>query len=449
MDPAVPCREWLVSAIAKGEAEEKSAVTVPLKHDKTQYTIKGLYPDQREIVGVVMDTLRNWLETDDLTGFRPLRITINGGGGSGKSVVIHTIVTLMRKMFECDDVIRVTAPTGSAAFNVGGTTIHSLIGDNASEGEYIPNEMKASMRMKLVKRFKVLLALVIDERSLATTKVIGTACRKVTETLYEGRQTSDCDWGGLPIVIFSGDDFQLPCIGKGALQILTNKSGGKMEQLGRQAVLDASGLVMDLKSSKRINKDKKEDMDLMASLRMATEEEMPQKYVDRLTGLHLDVMKKKHGEDVMEEMIKGFTYIFYRNQDRTLHNMRQIAKECSPENPIARTQLVCKGKNSGKSKQSHFGRGDPPETSMFCIGSLCSVQGQNFCPTWGLHNHACGTVEEIVYKDGDNPNNGDLPDYVVVNFPQYCGPAWDKNNPKVRLPTNHLFLPNEILSPSL
>jgi hypothetical protein len=32
---------------------------------------------------------------------------------------------------------------------------------------------------------------------------------------------------------------------------------------------------------------------------------------------------------------------------------------------------------------------------------------------------------------GDNPNNGDLPSYVVVKFPSYVGPAWDENHPKV------------------
>lgn len=442
MDASIPCREWLSHAIAKNDIEEKRGVSIPLKYDKTEYTIDGLYPDQRAIVGVVMETLWRWLEADNLADFRPLRMTINGGGGSGKSVVIHTIVTLMRKMFDCDDVVRVVAPTGSAAFNVGGTTIHNLVGENANEGEYIPNEMKAAAKTRLVKRFKVLLALIVDERSLATTKLIGTANRKITETLYEGRQTRRSDWGGVPIVIFSGDDFQLPCIGKGALQVLTNKSGGRMEQLGRQSLLDASQLVMDLTTSKRINQDKKEDMDLMAGLRVATEKELPQKYVERLMGLHLDAMKAKHGEEVVEEAIKGFTHIFYRNEDKMLHNMRQIAKDCSPDNPIARMQLVSRGNNNGKGRQNHFGRNKPPETSMFCVGSLCSIQGQNFCPSWGLHNHACGVVEELVYKEGDNPNNGDLPDYIVVRFPHYCGPAWDKNDPKVSIESSTICCNN-------
>ena len=56
----------------------------------------------------------------------------------------------------------------------------------------------------------------------------------------------------------------------------------------------------------------------------------------------------------------------------------------------------------------------------------------NFEPDWGLFNNAIGTVKEIVYAEGKSPINGDHPLYVVVSFPQYCGPIWDPENPKVR-----------------
>ena len=45
--------------------------------------------------------------------------------------------------------------------------------------------------------------------------------------------------------------------------------------------------------------------------------------------------------------------------------------------------------------------------------------GKNFCPIWGLHNGAVGIVDEIVFKTGQNPNNRDLPDYVVVDVGRY------------------------------
>ena len=68
---------------------------------------------------------------------------------------------------------------------------------------------------------------------------------------------------------------------------------------------------------------------------------------------------------------------------------------------------------------------------MMCVGSKVALDSKNFWPQWGLHNGTCGTVEEIVFAEGKNPNFGDLPDYVVVNLPQYVGPLWDKESPKV------------------
>ena len=50
---------------------------------------------------------------------------------------------------------------------------------------------------------------------------------------------------------------------------------------------------------------------------------------------------------------------------------------------------------------------------------------------WALENDVrLGTVKEIVFEKGKSPLNGDLPLYVVVDFPLYRGPPWDKDNPK-------------------
>ena len=63
-------------------------------------------------------------------------MTVLEAGGSGKCVVINTIVSLMRKMFKYDGVVRVAAPTGTAAFNVGGETFHHLTGSKPTNTQY-------------------------------------------------------------------------------------------------------------------------------------------------------------------------------------------------------------------------------------------------------------------------------------------------------------------------
>jgi phage gpG-like protein len=51
-------------------------------------------------------------------------MTIMGCAGTGKSVLISTIVACIRKIFQDNNSVIGAAPTGAAAHNVGGQTIH-------------------------------------------------------------------------------------------------------------------------------------------------------------------------------------------------------------------------------------------------------------------------------------------------------------------------------------
>ena len=107
-----------------------------------------------------MDTLYEFMTIENLNDFKPLRITINGQGGSGKSVVINTLVSIIRRMFKNNDVVKVVAPTGVAAFNVDGETLHHLFGMSVAGTEYTANLMSKANRERLIQRFKFLLCLI-------------------------------------------------------------------------------------------------------------------------------------------------------------------------------------------------------------------------------------------------------------------------------------------------
>lgn len=79
--------------------------------------------------------------------------------------------------------------------------------------------------------------------------------------------------------------------------------------------------------------------------------------------------------------------------------------------------------------KSHFESTTNPEPAYLCNGAKVCLQAKNFIPLWGLHNGACGTIDEYVFLPQQDPNNGGLPLYVVVDFPLYRGPAWDTEHP--------------------
>jgi len=111
-----------------------------------------------------------------------------------------------------------------------------------------------------------------------------------------------------------------------------------------------------------------------------------------------------------------------------------MLKEVSSEdNPVAllKAQWTSSKLKGTKAKHVHF-KNPPAHATIISRGAVVRMVDKNFEPGFGLFNNAIGIVEEIVFKPGDDPNNGDLPLYVLVRFEHYSGPAWDPSRPKVR-----------------
>jgi hypothetical protein len=90
------------------------------------YNIRDATSSQSAVLYKVFGKIREWMEWkagDQDSKFVPLRLTVRGAAGMGKSFIINTIVSYMKLMFDDNDVVHVVAPTGMAAFNVlGGDT---------------------------------------------------------------------------------------------------------------------------------------------------------------------------------------------------------------------------------------------------------------------------------------------------------------------------------------
>lgn len=394
-----------------------------------EYSIDDLFQDQLDIVTVIIDKIIEWCTCKSFKKFKPLRMTINGAGGSGKTIIINLIVTILRKMFNDNEVVQVCAPTGTAAFNAGGETLHHFLHNKAGQFTYEPYSMNQSKKDFLSNKLKNLLCLIIDERSLLDSTLLGISEQMVKETIFNG-QMDNKSWGNLPVLILVGDDYQLPSITPGALDCLDNIKGNKITNTGRSLFQEATQTVMSLTSSKRINKKQKDDKELIAKLRVAAD--LSEKEQQKLLNLHLNNIRARHGEETVEKIKDKSIYLFFRNNKRIMKNMEMLIEKTSKDNPVAICQTQSKGQFNGKGIKSHYKNSDIPTSAMLAINAKVALENRNFCPQWGLHNGAVGTVKEIVFKKGESPNKGNLPDYVVVDFPQYTGPTWDCDNPTVR-----------------
>ena len=93
-------------------------LTLPRKTDGSHYMIEDLNVDQQEIAFMVMGNIIEWIffpmvnTNKDVYSFQPLRMTIIGKAGSGKTFLIHTIITLVRKLIGVDESVILCGPTG-------------------------------------------------------------------------------------------------------------------------------------------------------------------------------------------------------------------------------------------------------------------------------------------------------------------------------------------------
>lgn len=124
-------------------------------------------------------------------------IFVTGKAGSGKTTFLKALIRHTRK--NCV----VTAPTGVAAINAGGVTLHSFFG--IPFGPISPHDfLDMKFTRKKIDMIQRIELLIIDEVSMVRPDVLDTVDRRMRYCCE-----TDKPFGGAQVVMF-GDPFQLP-----------------------------------------------------------------------------------------------------------------------------------------------------------------------------------------------------------------------------------------------
>lgn len=134
-------------------------------------------------------------------------VMISGPGGTGKSFLIHHIVSLKDSLLSSKSYIMgVTAMTGAAAVLINGTTLHSFLGIGLGEGSVSELVDKIKINGK-ASCWKLLQILIIDEVSMLSVELFDKL-----EFIARIFRENETPFGGIHLIL-SGDFLQLPCIG--------------------------------------------------------------------------------------------------------------------------------------------------------------------------------------------------------------------------------------------
>jgi len=180
-------------------SEEKKSMTGSWSPVLTQEDLLRANKEQRLIITGVLKTCQELLNGDK--DVSPCHLIVAETTGTGKSFVLKACTFLVQHLFGKAEAVRVAAATGSAAAQVGGTTIHSLLklnpkaGSGGRESDSDLQAMCADLKM-----------LQIDERSMLSPAMLG----NIHQKLCRGYKKKNFAFGGIPFLILYGDDGQLP-----------------------------------------------------------------------------------------------------------------------------------------------------------------------------------------------------------------------------------------------
>ena len=123
----------------------------------------------------------------------PLRMIILGGAGTGKSVTIQKIANYINSRLGNGSVL-LMAPTGVAAFNINGCTIHSAL--SIRVGSNVDAELNPKNLRQLQENLKEVKYFIIDEFSMVGKKLMEIIAKR-------GRNifTSENPFGNVSVII--------------------------------------------------------------------------------------------------------------------------------------------------------------------------------------------------------------------------------------------------------
>ena len=128
-----------------------------------------------------------------------------GGAGTGKSVTLMEIVRQLSAIHGPAAVV-VTAPTGIAAANVGGITLHSWAGIGLGKGSALALAQKVMSSRHAMRRVSATKVLIVDEVSMLDGELLDKL--SVVAQRVNSRAASE-PFGGIQCIL-AGDFFQLP-----------------------------------------------------------------------------------------------------------------------------------------------------------------------------------------------------------------------------------------------
>ena len=383
--------DWSQAAQAYENIEEMPSFIARQRQSTTQATFTTT-ADPQQLQGKQLQAYTIVHEHVEAIDPPPLRMIISGTAGTGKSYLINCLRLLLQ------DKVRVAAPTGVAAFNVDGHTLHSLL-SLPTKGEY--KDLNGEHLHQMQEQLATMKYLIIDEMSMVGRKILGQVDKRLRQAFPH---QADQLFGGCSCLLF-GDFGQLPPVMD--LPLYTTVSRTHLSDLGSTAYqMFNHAVVLE---------------EVMRQSGQAPDQILFRQILLNLRNGQVTIEDWRHLMKQTPAQLQDLTP--FRN---ALHLHPTV--EAVVEHNVSR--LRASGQHIATIKAVHTGpnasKASPDDAAgleaIICIAQEARVMlTSNLWTEVGLVNGAMGTIKAICYQNGKAPP--DLPTSVTVIFDTYSGPT--------------------------
>ena len=321
----------------------------------------------------------------------PLRIIVSGTAGTGKSFLIGCLAKLLQPA------VKIMAPTGVAAFNVHGYTLHSLL-HLPTRGEF--KDLQGESLNDLQKSMNGVKYIIIDEISMVGRKMFGQIDKRLRQAFP---QNANYVFGGCSCILF-GDFGQLPPVMDHPLFLSGTKTA--LSDLGRAAYLYFNQAVVLTQVMRQQGQQPEQIKFRNILMRLRNGQ------ITTEDWQHLLTRSAAHVSDL--NSFENAIHLYPRVDDAVQYNLFKLRQGNSP---IAQIKALHSGPAADKASAEDAGGLQP---FVHLAQHARVMLTSNLWVDVGLVNGATGTVQAICYQNAGPPA---LPTVVMVSFDSYSGPT--------------------------
>ncbi|MCH2545601.1 MAG: AAA family ATPase [Alphaproteobacteria bacterium] len=369
-----------------------------------------LSPDQlNEKQKLAYDVMKNWFDkrVNDPNS-DPIYLNISGRGGCGKSAFLDCLRNYIKNVVG-DGFLKIAAPTGNAGFNVGGTTLHTLLAlpIHASTKKELP-ELYGDRLQALQDKFEKMELIAIDEKSMLGCYMMYMIHQRLCQIRPRSAKKR---FAGVSIILM-GDFAQLPPVGDIPLYAKVTNKFSTYQIDGRLYFNE-----LFVKNTLIFDEIMRQKGDAQKSFRGV---------LDRLSNgdfnksdweflKERDLFGPNFSSDQRKEFLDSATMLCALNRDLKHHNTYRIKKLGTPIFHI-------KSYNSPESiKSAPSSEAQGLMSQMLIAKKMEIILTANLWKEKGLTNGAKGKILYIIYAKDRNPPM--VPDFIIAKIYQYTGPS--------------------------